>query len=357
MRVSILGAGSIAFGTAAYLADGGHEPLLWSPSGAGTKGLLGGAPLAARNAIAGTFPVRVAAAAAAAADAEAVVVALPGYGHKAVMDAVAPYLKAGQTVIVSSHASFGALYLARLLADRGLSLPIVVWGTTLLMCRKTGDAEVLVNSVRQKIDIATVPESAADDGHALCTALFGDRFVKRDGLLAIALSNLNPQNHLGTSLLNLTRMDKGETWGQADHVTPTVGRVIEALDLERLAIAEALGQKVRTVKEHFSLSYHVPQGSVAEMNAEIHRQGRGGLGPATTESRYVLEDVPFGLYATALLGRLAGKPATLHEAGIVLLSAAYGRDLPALNDLIPAIGLDRMGLDELKRVSRLGYAT
>jgi opine dehydrogenase len=357
MRVSILGAGSIAFGTAAYLAGAGHDPMLWSPSGAGTTALAAGAPLVGKKAVEGTFKVRVAASAEeAAADAEALVIALPGYGHKAVMDAVAPHLKAGQTVIISSHASFGALYLARLLADRGLSLPIVVWGTTLVMGRKTGDAEVTVNSVRQKIDIATLPASAIDEGHALCTALFGDRFVKRDGLLAIALSNLNPQNHLGIGLLNLTRMDKGETWGQSDHVTPTVGRVIEALDLERLAIAEAFGLSVRTVRQHFSLSYHVPEGSVSDMNAEIHKVGRGGFGPTTTESRYVLEDVPFGLCATALLGRLVGKPAVLHEAGIAMLSAAYARDLEALNDLIPAIGLDKMGLDELKRVTTEGYA-
>ena len=44
MRVSILGAGSVAFGMAAFLADGGHEPVLWSPSGKGTHALAG-APL------------------------------------------------------------------------------------------------------------------------------------------------------------------------------------------------------------------------------------------------------------------------------------------------------------------------
>jgi opine dehydrogenase len=234
-------------------------------------------------------------------------------------------------------------------------LPIVVWGTTVVTARRAGDCSVTVNTVRQKVDVATLPHSAAKQGHALCTALFGDRFVPRDGVMAITLSNLNPQNHLGIALLNLTRMEKGEVWGQGEHVTPAVGRVIEALDLERLAIAQALGLQVRTVQQHFSLSFHVPQGTVSAMNQEMHRQGRGGLGPATAESRYVLEDVPYGLCCTTLLGRLAGRPAVLHEAGIALMSAAYGRDLAALNDLAPAVGLATLPLDELLRICRDGY--
>jgi opine dehydrogenase len=356
MRIGILGAGSVAFGTAAFLAQSGHEPVIWSPSGKGAAALAKGGMLTARNAVTGVFPVAVAATPEAAlADARAVLIALPANGHRAVMQAVAPHLAPGQTVIISSHASFGALYLAQLLAQRGLVLPIVVWGTTLVTARRIGETEVSVNTVRQKVDVATLPHSAADHGHALCTALFGDRFVPREGIMAIALSNLNPQNHLGIALLNLTRMEKGETWGQGEYVTPAVGRVIEALDLERLAIAESLGLSVRTVQQHFSLSFHVPMDTVSAMNQEMHRQGRGGLGPATADSRYVLEDVPFGLCCTALLGRLCGRSAVLHEAGIALMSAAYGRDLAAVNDLLPAVGLADMPLDRLLRTAVEGY--
>ena len=135
--------------------------------------------------------------------------------------------------------------------------PIVAWGTTLTTGRQESPTEVNVATVRQRVDMATVPESDVDAGYALCNDLFGDHFVKRDGLLAIALSNLNPQNHLAIALLNLTRMERGETWGQGENVTPAVGRLIEALDRERLAIAEAFGLRVKTVQEHFSLSFHV----------------------------------------------------------------------------------------------------
>lgn len=350
MRIAILGAGSIAYGMAAFLAKEGHSPVLWSPSGRHAAKLAGGAPLTASGAVDYSGPVEVAAECAGAVkDADVVVVALPANGHRRVFDAAVPHLREGQPVIVSSHSSFGALYLARQLAGRGVRLPIVVWGTTLLTGRQQPDGtSVQVNTVRQKIDVATLPRSEAARGKALCSELFGDRFVERDGLLAIALSNLNPQNHLGIAMFNLTRMEKGETWGQGEHVTPAVGKLIEALDLERLAIAEAFGLQVRTVKEHFSLSFHVPMASVSDMNQQMHSEGRGGFGPTTADSRYIFEDAPFGLVPTSLLGRLVGRPAILHEAGTRLFSAAMGRDLEADNDLLPDLALEGLGPEMLK---------
>jgi opine dehydrogenase len=135
-----------------------------------------------------------------------------------------------------------------------------------------------------------------------------------------------------------------------------VGRLLEALDAERLAIAQALGLQVRTIFEHFHLSFHVPLGSVSDMNQEMSKLGRGGTGPATADSRYVTEDVPYGLVATARLGALTQRPARLHEAGVAVFSALYGRDFSDENDLLQALDLDALSLAELKELSRNGYA-
>ena len=71
---------------------------------------------------------------------------------------------------------------------------------------------------------------------------------------------------------------------------------------------------MKTIFEHFHLSFHVPVASISEMNQLMHEQGNGGIGPATADSRYVTEDVPYGLQLTSLASR-AGRPA-VHEAGI-----------------------------------------
>lgn len=356
MRVGIVGAGSIAFGTACLLEQMGHQAALWSPSGERTKALAKGEALTATGAIEGTFHPKAALSAKdLVAGAEVIFIALPGYGHKFVFDAIAPFIRADQTVIISSHASFGALYLGRALARRGVVAPIVAWGTTVVTGRQRSTIEVNVNTVRKKVDLATVPASRSAHGLELCQKLFGDRFVDRGSLMAIALSNLNPQNHMGIALCNLTRMERGEAWSQGQNVTPKVGALLEALDEERLAIAKALGLDVRTIFQHFHLSFHVPVSSISQMNQEMHAAGNGGSGPTTADSRYVLEDVPFGLVMTVKLGRLAGKPAELHESGVKIFSALYGRDFFAENDLLIALDLDSMSLADIVALSRDGY--
>lgn len=357
MKVAIAGAGAIAFGMAAFLEQQGHAVTLWSPSGERTRALAEGAPLRAEGAVEGSFHPAVAASAEQlVVGAEAIVIALPAYGHKHVFDRIAPFVTAAQTVIVSSHASFGALYLSRLLAARGVVAPIVAWGTTLVSGRQVDAAQVRVNTVRKTIDLATVPAAASAKGLAVCRTLFGERFVDRGSLLAIALSNLNPQNHMGIALGNMTRMERGEAWSQGQNVTPKIGRLLEELDEERLAIAAALGLEVRTIFQHFHLSFHVPISSVSQMNQEMHEAGNGGTGPVTADSRYVTEDVPFGLVVTAKIGRLADRPAELHEAGVRIFSAMYGRDFAAENDLLAALDLDSMSLAELQKRCRDGYA-
>src|SRR5439155_19761408 len=130
-------------GAAAYLARAGHDPMLWSPSGRRTADLAAGSPLVATNAIEGTFTPRVAMTCAEAVSAaDVVMVALPGYGHKFALDAPAPHLRQGQPVIISSHLSFGALYLSRLLAARLVRAPIVAWGTTLTTGRQESSTTV-----------------------------------------------------------------------------------------------------------------------------------------------------------------------------------------------------------------------
>jgi opine dehydrogenase len=133
-------------------------------------------------------------------------------------------------------------------------------------------------------------------------------------------------------------MELGESWGQNRHITPAVARLIEELDKERLAIATAFGVEVRTIHEHFHLSFHVPMGSLAAMTHELAGRPNDVNGPTTLDSRYVTEDVPFGLVPTIRLAALADVPVPLHESGVRLMSALYGRDFAAENDILPLLG-------------------
>ena len=93
MRVAVLGTGSIGLGGAALLAQNGHHPVIWSPSGKGVPELAAGAMLKVSGALEGSYRIEVAGRCAdAVAGADIVFITLPANGHRMVMDAVLPHL-------------------------------------------------------------------------------------------------------------------------------------------------------------------------------------------------------------------------------------------------------------------------
>jgi len=345
MRCAVLGAGGVGLGTAALAASLGHQVTLWS------RGLAAGeGTVASAGAVEGRFAVRCAGSREDAAEgADAVVIALPGWAHRETFEAIGPVLQAGQTVLISSHASLGGLYLRRLARP---GVVIVGWGTTVVTGRRVGALAARVSNVRSAVDVAAIPAGDTAAGLATCRALFGDRFVERANLLAVQLSNLNPQNHLAMMLCNLTRAERGERWGNYWGVTPAVGRLMEALDAERLALAARFGASVRTVRQHYALSFQVPEAPVGEQAAILDARGGNPDGPDTLDTRYITEDVPFGIAVTERLGRVAGVGTPLHTGGADILCALMGRDLRAENTLLPALGLE--GVDTAGLLAMVG---
>ncbi len=354
MQVAILGTGGIGRGYAAYVASSGHVPILWSPTGNGLA--APGCDLMATGAVAATQPVRVAGSCAGAVEgAQTVLVAVTGNGLRATLRALAPVLVDGQLVVISAHLSFAALYLSRLMAARGVQVTIAAWATTALTGRKGTDSSVHISGKRARLDVAALPAGRAAAALCGCQALFGDAFDLRPDLLAIMLSNLNPPAHMANMLCNLTRAEKGEVWVNYEGLTPAVCRLIGALDGERRRLAAAFGLNVRSIEDHFVGSFHVTRAPLAEMAAIVAGRRQELKGPATLDTRFVTEDVPFGLLPLVLLGRVANTPMPLHEAGVAMFSALYGRDFQSENDLLPELGLADWTPEQLHEAMRVGW--
>lgn len=344
--VAVVGAGPVGRATAAYLAHHGHTAAIWSPSGAST------APLAARTSVAGRGVIEyvgalngraeldILAEPSAIADYDVVLIALPAYAYAVVLARIIPALHANQCMIVGGALSLLPLWIYERAGSQGEPPLIVSWGTTLATARRSATADVEINTIRSRFEMAALPAARGEVALAICRELFGDRFRLVDNILATALSNVNPVAHAGEVLPNLTRMERGEHWCLFDYMTPAAARICEAIDHERIVIARAFGQQVRSIEEHYHLSYHVPQGTVAEIAAAIHARDGAPPGPKTLEHRYILEDVPYGLVFYELLARAAGVRVPVMSAAITLAGAAYGRDFRGENRLLADLVLE-----------------
>lgn len=340
-RVGIAGAGAIALASAAWLRQAGHGVTVWSPGGRGAEALRTQA-LEASGVQSVAVTVEVADDAAALCEAsDVLLLALPVNGHKRVMDALLPFLRDGQTVIVSSMASLSSLYLHEAARRAGKRITVASFGTTVLTARRESGTQVKVMTRRKAVGVSALPGAKAAEAVALCTSLFGDGFFVQDSALASALANVNPQSHGPLAVFNWTRIERAENWPQYHCMTPGVSRAIEALDQERRAVARAFGIEVGPIEAHFARSFGTTFEKLEDIAAELHAKRGGPPGPVQVDTRYVTEDMPYGLAFIEALGAIAGVPTPATRTIVDAASLVNGIDFRRENDLIEPLGLAR----------------
>jgi opine dehydrogenase len=338
-RVGIAGTGAIALASAAWLRHAGHAVTLWSPGGQGAEALRTQA-LEASGVQPCSVTVEVADDPAQLCHAsDVLLLALPVNGHRHVMDALLPFIRDGQTVIVSSMASLSSLYLYESARRAGKQLTVASFGTTVLTARRASGTQVKVMTRRKAIGVSALPAAHVAQAVALCTGLFGDGFFAQDSTLASALANVNPQSHGPLAVFNWTRIERAENWPQYHCMTPGVSRAIEALDLERRAVARAFGIELGPIEEHFARSFGTTSTRLEDIAAELHAKRGGPPGPVDTGTRYVTEDMPYGLVFIEALGAIAGVPTPATRTIVDAASLVNGIDFRRENDLLAPLDL------------------
>ena len=341
MRLTILGAGAVGPAAAVLAASRGHDVTLWSPSGAGTAGLDGS--IAAEGALEGRFPLRVARDLPdALAGADAALLAVPAYAYPDLLPRLAEALPPGLPLLIAPAASLAPLALDAMRAARGAPrdrAPIGAMGTTPVTARRPAPGRVRVAAIRAAVDVAAVPAAAAPAMGALATALFGHESPVAPNALVAAISNANPIMHAVMALTNLTRIERAEPWPQYAMMTEAACRLMDTLAAERDALARAHGVPVLALAESLRRANGVPLAPLHRMAAEIAESRGNVLGPDTLDTRYVTEDVPYGLAVYLWLARGRGVAMPVTQAVTTTLEATWGRDLranPLLDGLDPA---------------------
>jgi opine dehydrogenase len=146
-------------------------------------------------------------------------------------------------------------------------------------------------------------------------------------VLQTSLQNANPIIHPAVTISNAARIEMtgGEFLFYEEGVSDSVGRLIEALDEERIAIGRKLGIEILPDPE-----MGMRQGYMLENNyGEAYRKAPGFLGIGAQpqlDHRYLHEDVGYGLVFMSGLGRQIGVATPAMDAVIRVASIIMARD-------------------------------
>jgi opine dehydrogenase len=355
MRVAILGAGNGGVASAFDFAQHGHEVSLYATPEFGTNVVAvdeaGG--ITATGALEGFAPVRYSGhdAAEALDGAELVVVVAPTYGTEALAATAAPHLTDGMAVLVCPGSCAGAITFKR---AAGLELDddrVIVGEThTLPYAVRVTDPGVInvFLKLTTGVYLAGLPRAGTDRLYDLVKDVW-PAVEKADSVFQTTLQNGNPVIHPAVTLLNTGLLERtgGDFLFYEEGVTEAVGRAIEAVDRERLAVARALGVNVLSEPE-----IGVRQGYMTEKNySTAYSTAPGFLGiraQSQLDHRYLTEDVGYSLVFLADLAAHLEVPTPVIDSVITLASVVLARDFRSEGlRTLSALGLDTLSATQL----------
>jgi opine dehydrogenase len=275
----------------------------------------------------------------------------PAYSTEHQAQAVAPHLVPGQAVLVCPASCAGAIAFKRAagLALEDGSITVGETSTLPYAVRIIGPGRINVfHKLSGGVYLAGLPRSGTDRLLSMIKDVYPGT-VAAESVFQTTLQNGNPVIHPAVTLLNagLIERTSGAFLFYEDGITEAVGRAIEAVDRERLAIAEALGVPLLSEPE-----LGVVQGYMRETNYSTgYSTAPGFLGIGAQpqlDHRYLTEDVGYSLVFLADLASRIDVETPMMEALITMASVVLGRDFRAEGKrTLATLGLDGMSASDL----------
>lgn len=286
---------------------------------------------------------------------------VPAYAHKPFAEVCAPHLRDGHMLVITPG-TLGALEFAQLVRQAGNQSDIAFGETDTApyVCRKTAPDTATIWGVVKGLGLGVYPASKTEDVADALAEVFTSNgrngaqsaIAPYPNVLAAGLSAMNPVVHPPGVLMNAGRVEysRGDFYFYEEGVTPTVAAVIYALDAERRAIGRALGFDLPRVDEAFHAAGFGPKGDLwATINgSRMLTQLRA---PGAINTRWLTEDIPYGVGAWSLLGTQLGVATPIMQALVALASAALGQDFWQLARTPSQLGL--AGLDAAGMLGRV----
>ena len=241
-------------------------------------------------------------------DAEVIMVVVPSSAHACLAKMMAPHLKDGQIIVLHPGRTCGTIEFDKILHDMNMSANVILSEaeTFIYASRSDGPVQARIFRIKDAVPLAALPASKTPIVLEALQDVY-PQYIDGVNVLHTGLNNMGAIFHPGLTILNAGRIEStlGDFQFYIDGVTPSVARVLEALDRERVTVASAVGIRARTAMEWLKIAYNV---SGADLNEAIHNQSgyHGIMAPSTLNHRYIFEDVPMSLVPIAALGQQYG---------------------------------------------------
>ena len=276
------------------------------------------------------------------------------YAHEPFSRALIRHFQDDQFILFTSN--FGALRFRKWMAESGESKKVTpVESMSLLYATRAREPGVVsCIGLKSQLPVAALPASRTPDFLNRVAPVF-PQFVAADNVWATSVNNLNPIVHPPMALFNAGRIEStgGKGWGlYSDGATESVAKVMLAMDAERMSLVRPVSDSGIPFKDAFEAlykQYGVGKKNLSETLRQSPIHGDPSLGaPSSLDTRYITEDVPFGLVPWASIARMWGTSTPTIDAVIQVASTMLGVNYFTEGLTVKDLGIEGMGPDEVK---------
>ncbi len=278
-----------------------------------------------------------------------IMVVVPSSAHAEVAKHLAPVLKDGQIILLHPGRTCGAIEVAKVLRDNQCAADVTVAETETFIyaSRSDGPAQARIFRIKEAVPLAALPATRTKQVLEMVHPAY-PQFIDGGNVLQTGLNNMGSIFHPALTLLNAGWIESthGDYQFYIDGASPSVSRVLEVLDRERVTVGSSLGLRTRDAMEWLKLAYDT---SGADLYEAIHNQeGYYGIkAPATLNHRYIFEDVPMSLVPMASLGNRYGVNVRAMDAIIALGNIVHRTDYWRRGRTVEKLGLSQLSVSEL----------
>ncbi|NQT49023.1 MAG: NAD/NADP octopine/nopaline dehydrogenase family protein [Chloroflexi bacterium] len=286
--------------------------------------------------------------------ADVVVMIVPEFAQKTIFGLVMPHLRDGQTMAILPG-NFGSLIFKKMMKEAGVNKHITFVETTTIpyAVRIVGPGQVYIEGKKVALSAASLPASGTNSALDSLKDVLLLKIDPLENVLAAGLSNPNMIMHVATAALGMGPMEsrEGRIQFYAEGCSPSVAKVLEREDEERMAVGEAYGLNLMTFVEMVNSFYGLNMKSIRDFaeNTPVHNRMPNDS-PKSPRERYIHEDCPCGLVPVHGFGKLAGIPCPVIESIITICNVYNDTDY-----FEGGITLEKLGLAGMTKEQILEY--
>jgi opine dehydrogenase len=290
--------------------------------------------------------------------ADVIIIPVPAFAQDHMINECLPYLEEGQIILLSPD-NGGTIRWYNRLKEKGMEKKVILAGMACLLylCKLIGPAQIDIAGVKHEMQVSTMP---AKNGEKVVDSLreMYKGYKPEKNALATTLSNFNHQLHTGPMVLNAGRIESNLDFKfYWEGHTRSITNVVKSVDEEKLEVGKSLGMNLPTIEQLFEEYYGGRYSEGAKDLNEIVTSNlvyRGTLAPSELTSRFITEDVPYGLVLISSIGKCFNVPTPTIDAIIRLASVLNGTDYRSEGMTLEKLGLGDMTEEEIEEYLREG---